>query len=190
MSLSADQAAAIEALVRPALAGDQTARQSLCLAVTPHLYVRLRCMKADPPDIEDILQETWLRVFRKRDQFDTGRRFLPWVTQIACNVLRDRRRSRRPTAALPQENLEAKELGPIDLMRAAEDVQKVRECVERLAAHDRRIIVLRFWHDRSFDEIHAELGGATSLAATRSRYYRALNQLLECLNLNELKTEN
>src|SRR5690606_5205118 len=46
---------------------------------------------------EDLAQETFLRVYRRWDQFDPSRRFSPWLFRIAVNLTLDflRRRKRR-----------------------------------------------------------------------------------------------
>jgi RNA polymerase sigma-70 factor (ECF subfamily) len=191
MSLPADQPATLEELVRQAFAGSQAARQALCKSVTPHLYARLRRMTTELQAIEDTLQETWVRVFQKQDRFDASRPFLPWITQVACNLLRDlwRRRAAHPVTALPLQEPNDDDPLPLDLMLATENAERLRQCIGRLEESDRRMIVLRFWEDCPFEEIHTRLGAWPTPAATRSRYYRVLRQLLECLNLDELKPQ-
>src|SRR5574342_1427852 len=40
-------------------------------------------------DVEDLYQETWLRVVRAAGRFDPRRRFSTWLFQIALNLCRD-----------------------------------------------------------------------------------------------------
>src|SRR5512139_1654831 len=47
-------------------------------------------------DVDDLVQETWLRVVRAADRFVASRRFSTWVFQIALNLARDWHR--RPPA--------------------------------------------------------------------------------------------
>src|SRR5215813_10145014 len=47
-------------------------------------------------DVEDVHQETWLRVVRSAARFDRRRRFSTWLFQIALNLCRDWHR--RPPA--------------------------------------------------------------------------------------------
>ena len=44
--------------------------------------------------VDDLFQESWLRVVRARDRFDPRRRFSTWIFQIANNLCRDRGRRR------------------------------------------------------------------------------------------------
>src|SRR3989304_10615990 len=47
-------------------------------------------------DVEDLYQETWLRVFRHAARFDPAKRFSTWLFQIAINLCRDWHRRPRP----------------------------------------------------------------------------------------------
>src|SRR5512143_3008593 len=47
-------------------------------------------------DVEDLYQETWLRVVRQAGRFDPARRFSTWLFQIAVNLCRDWHRRRPP----------------------------------------------------------------------------------------------
>src|SRR4030095_15167727 len=43
-------------------------------------------------DVEDLYQDTWLRVVKAAPRFDPSRRFSTWLFQIAVNRCRDWRR--------------------------------------------------------------------------------------------------
>src|SRR6266403_3031261 len=47
-------------------------------------------------DVEDRVQETWLRVVAAAPRFDPSRRFSTWLFQIALNLCRDWRRRPPP----------------------------------------------------------------------------------------------
>src|SRR6185503_14881254 len=48
-------------------------------------------------DVEDLFQETWVRVVRQARRFNPALRFSTWLFQIAINLCRDwHRRRRRP----------------------------------------------------------------------------------------------
>jgi RNA polymerase sigma-70 factor (ECF subfamily) len=46
----------------------------------------------DENEVEDVIQETYLRAARYRGRLQDGRRLRSWATRIALNVLSDRRR--------------------------------------------------------------------------------------------------
>jgi len=62
-----------------------------------------------PEDAEEATQDTFLKLFRARAQFDGGRSLEPWLLRIAGNACRDKLRRRR-TAALPGGKAEERDL--------------------------------------------------------------------------------
>ena len=55
---------------------------------------------------EDLAQETFLRVYERLEQFDTSRRFGPWLFRIGVNLTLDhlRKKKRRGLMSLFSEN--------------------------------------------------------------------------------------
>ena len=64
-----------------------------------HFLVRFL---GDRAAAEDVFQETFLQVHQSAEQFDTARRFRPWLFTIAANKARDliRSQARRPDQSL------------------------------------------------------------------------------------------
>src|SRR5262245_18788451 len=73
-------------------------------------------------DVEDLYQETWIRVVRSASRFDPSKRFTTWLFQIAVNLCRDWHRRNVPTVA--DEPSEA--AAPPDSQRVEAGVDAVR----------------------------------------------------------------
>ena len=58
-------------------------------------------------DARDLLQETFVRVYFKRDQFHPNAKFSTWLYRIALNLCRDHVRSRRGREKRQTESLTA-----------------------------------------------------------------------------------
>src|SRR6476646_3775476 len=88
-----------------------------------HFLVRFL---GDRTAAEDVFQESFLQVHQSAEQFDTARRFRPWLFTIAANKARDliRSEARRPTnplqATISPGDEESGEF--IDLMQSAADM--------------------------------------------------------------------
>lgn len=109
-------------------------------------------------DAEDAAQETFVRAHRALHTFRAECRFSTWLTRIAINTCRTemRRRSRRPTteladwewAALPDEGARVDEA-----LNRQLDRQQVQSVLEQLSEKYREVIVLRHFHEMTYDEI-------------------------------------
>ena len=111
-------------------------------------------------DVEDLYQETWLRVVRHAGRFDATRRFSTWLFQIANNLCRDRWRRldarRRAFDALRDETLATgrSAADPPALPADAALTRRLETLPERL----REVLVLRYYQDQSEAEISEILG--------------------------------
>ena len=124
-------------------------------------------------DALDLAQETFVRIYRHRDQFRSGARFSTWMFQIALNLVRDqaRRSRRRPTDALDSVPEPVSDSSPPADLEQAESVAAVRAAIAGLPADLREALILSEYEDLS----HAEIGtvvGATP-KAVETRLYRA-----------------
>src|SRR5436190_2164028 len=59
------------------------------------LYAYLRRYLGNAEMAEDVFQATFMQVYLKRDHFDEGRRFRPWLYAIATNQAIDSQRKAR-----------------------------------------------------------------------------------------------
>jgi RNA polymerase sigma-70 factor (ECF subfamily) len=135
---------------------------------------------------EDLVQETFVRVYRHLNRFDQARKFSTWIYTIAGNLAKNelRNRSRNPLVLFQaiMKNWESDyrplewedpRNRPDDLYRKRFLREKVNEAVDQLPAHHRTVFVLRELHGKSYEEI-AEITGC-NLGTVKSRLNRARN---------------
>ena len=89
-----------DAAVAAAQAGDETAFSGLVQRYRPELQVHCYRMVGSYEEAEDLMQETFLRAWRKRTGFRGRSTFRAWLYRIATNACLDAlaKRPRRPTA--------------------------------------------------------------------------------------------
>lgn len=83
-----------EALARQVRAGVSFAFEELTRRLRPGLEAHLARRTAHQDDVDDLVQETFLRVHRGLGGYDPGRPLLPWVLTIASNVAAEAARKR------------------------------------------------------------------------------------------------
>lgn len=131
---------------------------------------------------EDAFQETFLRIFRKRDAYKHGAPFKPWAYQICLNICRDtlRSRGRRPENELdPDLPLADPAPGPETLSEHTTLTERVRQAVERLPARQREVFVLHHYQHLQYAEIGEIL--ELPVGTVKSRMFHASRFLAEQL---------
>lgn len=91
-------------------AGDLEAFAQLVERFQTMVYGLALSILRRPEDAEEAAQDTFLKLFRGRGQFDGTRALEPWLLRIAGNACRDKLRRRR-TGELPQARI-ASEVTP------------------------------------------------------------------------------
>jgi len=119
---------------------------------------------------EDAVQESFLRVIHKRDQYIPSSPFSCWFYAIVRNVCLDMlRKKAREKEAL--ENVAT----IIELSKPRTKLPEIPKIFDILANHERDVLVLRIVHGLGFRDVAAALG--ISEEAAKKRAQRALKRL-------------
>jgi RNA polymerase sigma-70 factor, ECF subfamily len=129
---------------------------------------------------EELFQEVFLAVWRKRRQYQYPRPFKPWLYAIALNKCRASFRGRAaPVTPLDVEEACAPDLSPADAAIATETAVLVNRAIGQLTHQQRAVVVLRIWQGLAYAQI-AEVIGCTE-ATARSHMHHGLAALRETL---------
>jgi len=130
-------------------------------------------------DIDDLVQETYLRVWRGCGRFRGESSLMTWMTRIAVNVSRNWARSRRPT--LPLSECAESALAPKSEARETAVMNAYEQALARLSPEQRAVFVLHEAESMSYQEIAKALD--CPVGTVMSRLHRARARLLD--NLRE-----
>ncbi|MEK7401252.1 MAG: RNA polymerase sigma factor [Gemmatimonadota bacterium] len=162
-------------------AGDQRAATEL---VQRHASALARfaasCGARD--EIEELVQDTFVRAFASLDGFRGESGFRTWLFTIERRLLIDRLRAerRRPQAAELTEDTASTTFDALDGVVADETAAKVRRAVGRLTPTQREVFVLRVTEGLSYKEIAEAVG--TTEGAARVHYHNAMRAVKEWLD--------
>ncbi|MBX3230219.1 MAG: sigma-70 family RNA polymerase sigma factor [Labilithrix sp.] len=123
---------------------------------------------------------THLQLLHRGDAPVRAAEWLPYVTTIARNTARNRRR--RHHVARPHEaehDTASEAASPEDLVAAAEEHVRLHACVERLCGTQRSVVMLRLLEERAGEDVAAELGITRGYVDVL--LHRAKASLRECL---------
>ena len=118
-------------------------------------------------DAEDIVQEAFVRFWRKQHSIQNRALLFATVRSIAFDLLRrDARRARREADALADtDHAVEPQFDELD-----ESKQALAAAVNRLPAEQREVLVMKIWNDLTFAEIATVLNISQNTAASRYRY--------------------
>lgn len=175
--------------------GDEQGFRLLMERYQPRIQGFLRKRLSDEERVEDLTQDTFLRIHRARDSYDPSRKFSTWIHTIANNLLKNefRNRSRRRETTFSELRPEASGNGapprPVEFESQTPSPEQetyrseLREAIdaaiERMDEHHRVPFVMREVEDLSYEEIADAIG--IPVGTVKSRLNRARNSFRSLL---------
>lgn len=169
--------------------GDQDGFRVLMERYQPRIQGFLRKRLNDEERVEDLTQDTFLRIHRARNSYDPARKFSTWIHTIANNLLKNefRNRSRRRETAFselrPDNSPSGAPVRPVEFAASTADPEReayrselrtaIDDAIARMDEHHRIPFVMREVEDRTYEEIAEEIG--IPVGTVKSRLNRARN---------------
>jgi len=146
-------------------------------------------MTGNEQDAEDLVQETFLRAYRRIWKFDGRATFGTWLYRIAANcsldLIRARKRREEQQPAVDEEGQEISaavadaEPTPDRLAFSGELKQLLAPAMDLLSPMERTAFVLRHYEGMGIEEIGSALGVQTG--AAKHSVFRAVQKLRRAL---------
>jgi len=135
--------------------------------LAPGLLLFARQWVRSGADAEDIVQEAFVKFWRRNHNIDNRALLYATVRSIALDLIRrDSRRARREAEAY----VEAEQAVEPQFEIANESQRLVGGAVDRLPHEQREVLVMKIWNELTFVEIAGALGISQNTAASRYRY--------------------
>jgi len=145
-------------------------------------YLRL----ANVTEAEDATQEILIRVYCKLNTYEETRgKFSTWLFSIASNYCTDKLRQHRSQPFLWDDlpflsHFEAREtFQPEKVLLRSETVQQAHDLLNTLPPDYRTVIILKYWHARSYQDIAQTLN--TTVSAIKSKLFRARRKMAQAV---------
>lgn len=169
--------------------GDNSAFTALVERYHRELFAFLSRYVNNAEQAEDLVQDTFLQIYRSQQTFDTSRALRPWLFTVAANKARDflRLRQRRPdmyttTPGRPEDGEFAStslfdqftsgEPTPEVDLESRETMAQVREVMAGMPENLKETLLLAYFHQFPYEEIGSILG--VSSGTVKSRVHHAL----------------
>jgi RNA polymerase sigma-70 factor (ECF subfamily) len=176
------------AAIQAVLAGDKEAYGALVVRHSHTLFRVAYRITGNEADAEDVVQEAFLRGYRKLEGFESRANFGTWIYRIAVHCALDRVKHRRgdetdlasrvgETNDPEQDQLQVADqaAGPDRILLSGEIGSMHQAALRSLTATERTAFVLRHMEDRTTVEIGAALGIEPN--AAKQAVFRAVQKL-------------
>lgn len=179
--------------VQQALAGDRDAFRALVDRHSRSIFRLAYRMTSNEYDAEEVVQETFLKAYRRLDKFESRANFGTWLYRIAVNCSLDLMRSRKRDEEHrmhEQSESEEGELGmvqqlpsenpsPERMVLSGEMGERMKRALAELSETERAAFVMRHYEGLSIEEIGEALG--LRMSATKNSVFRAVQKLRKAL---------
>ena len=165
-------------LAKMSRTGDRRAFSELVDRYKDKIYYLAYRMLGNVQEAEDIVQETFLRVFANLYRYNENQKFSTWIYRIATNLCIDRLRKRKAVYSLDAEmpdqegreyytTLNSKDPTPEQQYVLSETQETIRRAIDSMPEKYKAVILLRYMHDMSLQEIGEALDMPVTTVKTR-----------------------
>jgi RNA polymerase sigma-70 factor (ECF subfamily) len=175
-------------LIAAVLAGDAASFEPLVRKYQPRVFATARRYARRESEVEDIVQEVFLKAFRKLSGFRGDAPFEHWLMRLTVRTCYDFLRSHQRNREFSFTDLSEAETHWLDRFaaspaEASETAAAARELVahvlEKLSPAARLVLTLLELEDRPVKEIAALTGWSPTLVKVRA--FRARAEMRKCL---------
>jgi RNA polymerase sigma factor (sigma-70 family) len=170
---------------------DQRAYTELMGRYKDSVYFTLLKMVNNSDDAEDLTIETFSKAFKRLDQYTPQFAFSTWLFKIATNHSIDFIRKKRIKAISIDQGfsnvdgesyvipVKEESLDPEESMQKDERVQRMRDVVEKLKPRYKRLVELRYFEEKSYEEISEIL--ELPLGTVKAQLFRARDFMFDLM---------
>jgi len=164
-----------EALIEAVQRGDGDAAAHLYHRHIDRVHRICYRVVLDHSQVQDCVQEVWLKVFRNLGRFRCQRSFVAWLNSVTANTAIDYyRRSRRRHSRIGLDDVEMESLEteqPMDERQINDATvrRRIQDALEEITVSQRTAFVLRYFEGMTLPEIARVLGCREGTVRTHIR---------------------
>ena len=166
-------------LVEAAKRGDQGAFEALVRETHRSVYGLVYRLVGNHDDAADVMQETYLRIWRGLRRFRGDAAFDTWVYRVATNAafthLKKRGRDPEPMDPTDVTPLEQPALQPEEPL----DADKLEQALQKLPVAMRTVLVMKDMYGFTLEEIAKQVGATEG--AVKVRLFRARRKVADLM---------
>lgn len=139
------------------------------------LYGTILRMTKNPHDAQDLVQEAFIKVYERLDQYETTGSFSSWLYRVVINHCMDQFRKKRLKKNEIDEEFIQDDRHPEVIFLKQEKSRQLERLIGLLPEDERMIILLRYGHELSYVEISEIVN--CPLSTVRNKLHRAKKKM-------------
>lgn len=150
----------------------------LMLAYQERLYWHIRRMVFEHEDANDVIQNTFIKVYKSIHKFEGKSKLYTWLYRIATNeaITFLNKKKKKSTASLDNEEYNLGNQLKADEYFDGDEIQrKLYEALDQLPEKQKAVFNLRYFEEMSYAEMSEILG--TSVGGLKASYHHAVKKI-------------
>lgn len=146
------------------------------------LYWHIRRMVIDHADADDVLQNTFIKIFRSIHNFKGDSKLYSWMYRIATNEAITFINKRAKKAGISSEEIQEQLVNNLkaDVYFEGEEIQlKLQQAIATLPQKQQLVFTMKYFDDMKYQEISDVL--ETSVGALKASYHHAVKKIEQFL---------
>ena len=156
----------------------QKAFRELVSTYKERLYWHIRRMVTNHEDADDVLQNTFIKVFRSIDKFKGDSKLYSWMYRIATNESITFINQRAKKAGISSEELQNQLVNNLqaDVYFEGEEIQlQLQKAIASLPQKQQLVFNMKYFDDMKYNEMSEILD--TSVGALKASYHHAVKKI-------------
>lgn len=174
-------------LIQLTLSGNKEAYSELYDKTIQEVYKTAHFLIEDKTDVDDVVQEIYIQLYESLRKYDSEKPFRPWLIGLTIKQIHSYRRKRWMRLRIIKKAEEQRKPVQIDF---SNDVvskisnKKLIELIHKLPYKLKQVIILRYLHDYSQEEVAEILH--IPIGTVKSRIHAALKKLRQKEQIEEI----
>ena len=150
----------------------------LMLKYQERLYWHVRRMVLDHDDANDVIQNTFIKVYKSIHKFEGKSKLYTWLYRIATNesITFLNKKKKKSTASLDNEEYNMSNQLKADEYFDGDEIQrKLYDALNQLPEKQKAVFNLRYFEEMKYDEMSEVLG--TSVGSLKASYHHAVKKI-------------
>lgn len=139
------------------------------------IYHHLRRMTGSHDDANDLVQETYLRVWKALPKFRGDSEWFTWIYRIATNLCLSFLEKRRRMPTVVFDSAHSGVSATDDELDGEAILKRLNDSIALLPEKQRAVFCMRYFDEMSYDQISAVT--STSVGALKASYHHAMKKL-------------